>query len=315
VRHRLLRHWPRARRDTLCVLEQNVDRVLTSESPSTTHGSVVTANSGATETFHGRSNTAYKNWLQLVQPTAASHVYASFVEQKVAAHCDVVWTTGTVQCLHQGILSSMTRTLPANSILPNESILPKTDSICDLPLLLTYLDNHATKRHRTDATRSPATGGRARRASNGAAAPSSLPSSSPLPHHPLPPSNAPAPTAGILAGIHSRPGDLVDLLTRSGSFAFLSDLFDTGRLFELRDFRIPTVMPKGEAIEQFAASMHLVLDLADKYPLDSLAAHILDVVAQFLPALLMSCSRRGRVRQIVSNAKRFQRGEWKLCTL
>ena len=73
------------------------------------------------------------------------------------------------------------------------------------------------------------------------------------------------------------------------------------------------VMPKGEAIEQFAASMHLVLDLADKYPRDSLAAHILDVVAhaQFLPALLTPCSRRGRARQIVSNAKRFQRGEGK----
>ena len=70
-------------------------------------------------------------------------------------------------------------------------------------------------------------------------------------------------------------------------------------------------MPKGEAIEQFAASMHLVLDLADKYPRDSLAAHILDAIAQFLPALLISCSRRGRVRQIVSDAKRFQRGEWK----
>jgi hypothetical protein len=35
-------------------------------------------------------------------------------------------------------------------------------------------------------------------------------------------------------------------------------------------------MPKGQAVEQFAASMHLVLDLADKYPRDSLAAHILD---------------------------------------
>ena len=52
---------------------------------------------------------------------------------------------------------------------------------------------------------------------------------------------------------------------------------------ELRDFRISRVMPKGEAIEQFAASMHLALDLADIYPRDSLAAHILDVVAQFLP--------------------------------
>ncbi len=45
-------------------------------------------------------------------------------------------------------------------------------------------------------------------------------------------------------------------------------------LFELRDFRIARVTPKGEATEQFAASMHLVLDLADKYPRDSVAAHI-----------------------------------------
>ena len=73
----------------------------------------------ATDTFDGRSNTAYKNWWQLVQPTAASHVYASFVEEKVADQCDGVWTTGTVQCLHR-ILPSMTRTLPANSILPNK---------------------------------------------------------------------------------------------------------------------------------------------------------------------------------------------------
>ncbi len=58
-------------------------------------------------------------------------------------------------------------------------------------------------------------------------------------------------------------------------------------------------MPKGESIEQFADSMHLVLDLADKYPRDSLNAHILDVIALFLPALLMTCSRRDRV--IVSN--------------
>jgi hypothetical protein len=70
-------------------------------------------------------------------------------------------------------------------------------------------------------------------------------------------------------------------------------------------------MPKGEAVEQFAASMHLVLDLADQYPRESLAAHILDCVVQFLPALLCPGTRRGRVRQIISNAKRFQRGDWK----
>ena len=95
------------------------------------------------------------------------------------------------------------------------------------------------------------------------------------------------------------------------SFAFLSDCFDTERLFELRDFRIARVMPKGEALGQFAASMNLVLDLADKYPRDSLAAHLLDCVAQFLPALLCPCTRRGRVRQIISIAKRFQCGEWR----
>jgi hypothetical protein len=44
---------------------------------------------------------------------------------------------------------------------------------------------------------------------------------------------------------------------------------------------------------------------------NALAAHILDCVAQFLPALLCPCTRRGRVRHIVSNTKRFQRGDWK----
>ena len=123
-----------------------------------------------------------------MQPTAATHVYASFVKKKVADQCDGVWTTGTVQCLYQGILSSMTRMLPANSILPNKSQpfsivwADDTDSICDLPCLLTYLDNFARKRHNADATRSPAPSRSARSASNGAAAPSSLPSSSSLPH-------------------------------------------------------------------------------------------------------------------------------------
>jgi hypothetical protein len=71
-------------------------------------------------------------------------------------------------------------------------------------------------------------------------------------HFPLLPRDAPAaappPTTGVFAGIHSRPGDVVDSLTQSGSFAFLSDLFNTQRLFELRDFRIARVMPKGEAV-------------------------------------------------------------------
>ena len=140
------------------------------------------------------------------------------------------------------------------------------------------------KRHRTDTTRSLMTDGRIHGVSNGAATSSSFPSSSPLSQHPLSlrdaptPRDTPTPTTGIFTG----PVDVVDMITRSGSFVFLSDLLDTERLFELRDFRIDRVMSKDESIEQYATTMHLVLDLADKYPHDSLSTHILDVV-WFLP--------------------------------
>ena len=128
---------------------------------------------GATDAFDGRSNTAYKQWLQAMQPSAATHEYASFINKKVADEEDGVWTTGTVQCLYQVILPSMTRMLPANSMLPNKSQpfsivwADNTDSICDLPCLLTYLANHANKRHKQmqHDPRRPAE--ELRRASNG----------------------------------------------------------------------------------------------------------------------------------------------------
>jgi hypothetical protein len=145
---------------------------------------------GATDIFKGPSTTAYKNWLQEVQPTAAKHDFASFVGKKVAAHADGVWTTGMVQCLHQGILPSMTRTLPADTLLPNKSQpfsivwADNTDSICDLPSMLTFLDNFKSNSNRTNAkSSSPETDSSARRASNGAADPSSRPLP-PLSHSP-----------------------------------------------------------------------------------------------------------------------------------
>ena len=136
----------------------------------------------------------------MLQPTAAKHEYASFIDVKVAAEEHGVWTTGKVQCLFQGIQSSMTRTVPANSIWPNKSQpfsivwADNIDSICDLQRLLTYVDNYVNKRHykKADATRLSTTNGGARRASNGAAAPSSLPSSSSLPQSSLFASNVPA---------------------------------------------------------------------------------------------------------------------------
>ena len=205
---------------TLCPAKRL--RGLTNESPSTSHGSVVTAILGVTDTFNGRSNSVYKKCLQTVHASEASHEYVSFINEKVADHDNGVWTTGTVQCLHQGILPSMTRTLPADIILPNKSQSfsivweDDTDSICDLPSLLTYMDNHVNRLHRTNSTQSPSTSGSVRRASNGDAVLSSLPSSSPLPHHPLPPNHAPAPTSGICG--HSLPSGRSRRLTYNVRF-------------------------------------------------------------------------------------------------
>ena len=85
---------------------------------STDLGSVVTV---FFDTFDGSSNTAYKRWLEAVQPTDVSHEYAGFVIKKVAAQANGVWTTGTIQCLRQDLLQSMTHTLPTNTSLPIKS--------------------------------------------------------------------------------------------------------------------------------------------------------------------------------------------------
>jgi hypothetical protein len=225
-----------------CLRSAKCRRVSLSGSPSTSPGSIVTAISLGPQILLMVARTQHTSaGCKRYSPLLPE--YASFLNEEVAAEEDGVWTTGKVQCLFQGIQSSMTRALPANSILPNKSQpfsivwADNTDSICDLQCLLTYMDNYANKRHKAVATRSSTTNGSARRASNGAAAPSSIPSSSSIPQPPLPPHNAPAAAlasaAGIFAGIPSRPGDLVDNLIRSGSFSFLCDLFDTEGLFEL----------------------------------------------------------------------------------
>ena len=72
-------------------------RGLTNESPSTSLGSVVTANLVVTDTFQGHSNTTYRHWLQAVHPSTDSHEYVSFINAKVADHENGVWTTDIVQ--------------------------------------------------------------------------------------------------------------------------------------------------------------------------------------------------------------------------
>ena len=92
--------------------------------------------------------------------------------------------------------------------------------------------------------------------------------------------------------------------------AFLEGLHQSGQLWALRDFRIPRLVPRGTASQDFGESLKVILTLADRYPAQSLPLYILRAFAQFLPALLMPCSRRGKPRHISSNAKRFQKGEW-----
>jgi hypothetical protein len=88
-----------------CLRSSKRRRVSLSESPSTSQGCIVTAISlGATDTFDGRSNTAYKRWLQAIQPTAATPEYASFINEEVAAEEDGVRTTGKVQCLLNSVI-------------------------------------------------------------------------------------------------------------------------------------------------------------------------------------------------------------------
>ena len=114
-----------------------------------------------------------------------------------------------------------------------------------------------------------------------------------------------APGVSIFDGVPSIPGDLVDLLTRNGTFAFLEDLHETGRLWDLRNFRIPRLVPRGAASRDFGDSLKAILAPAQSLPL-----YILRAFAQFLPALLMPCSRRGKPRHVSLNARRFQKGEW-----
>ncbi len=110
----------------------------------------------------------------------------------------------------------------------------------------------------------------------------------------------------------SIPGNLVDLLTRNRTFAFLEDLHETGRLWDLRNFRIPRLVPRGAASKDFGDGLKAILGLAERVcvPAQTLPLYILRAFAQFLPALLMPCSRRSKPRHVSLNASRFQKGEW-----
>jgi hypothetical protein len=220
-----------------CLRSAKRRRVSPSGSPSTSQGSIVTAISlGATDTFDGRSpqhtSTDCKRYSPLL--SRLSMPPSSTKRCCRGRWCMDNWESAVPLSRHSVIHDARFARQQhlAQQSQPFSIVWPdNTDSICDLQCLLTYMDNHANKRHKADATRSSTTNRSARRTSNGAAAPSSLPSPSSLPQPPFSPRDAPAAaparTARIFAGISSRPGDLIDSLTRSGSFFSLANCSTT----------------------------------------------------------------------------------------
>ena len=236
--------------------------------------------------FPGGSTNAYKTWLNNIDGT-----YGGYLGTKVAAHCVATgWGVGVVQCIEVQS-RTMTRTPAHDAIYPSNSqpfsIVweDNTDSVVDLRTLNLYARNHEQGLHKATSDPSPASNG-ARAppgavVSNGSAPPPPPSSSPPLSQGqalPAPAAEAAArapPGAGIFDGVPSIPGDLVDLLTRNGTFAFLENLHESGGLWALRDYRIPRLVPRGAASEEFAASLKTILQLADRYPAHSLPLYIL----------------------------------------
>ena len=284
-------------------------------------------------TFQGGPAHAYATWLNSID---SGNAFTSFIGKKVACKFDDTWAIGTVQSINVDFRqrASVTRTPARDAQYPTKSrpfsIVweDNTDSIVNLQMLTTYVRDFTNGAHKqnvvgpsapVDARTSPRNA-----AINGAAVPLPNPfphssgSSAVAPrqaseqagHHMPAPAARPPPRAGIFAGLHSYPGDLVDNLTLNGGFAFLENLQDTNNLWTLRDVRMPRIAPKGEAQRAFTACSLLVLKLADRYPAQSLPQYIIRVVFHFLPALLMPRARKGRQGHIIQNAKKFQRGEW-----
>jgi hypothetical protein len=96
----------------------------------------------------------------------------------------------------------------------------------------------------------------------------------------------------------------------SVSRSLRTSLHETGNLWDLRNFRIPRLIPRGTTSKDFWHSLKAILVLTYRYPAQSLPLYILQTFAQFLPTLLMPCSRSCKPRHISINACRFQKDEW-----
>ena len=256
-------------------------------------------------TFTGGTNNRYKEWLELVTPDGTPS-YASFVGRRVQhdfGNGDV-WS-GKVQSITQGLRSSHIRTPASDSIFPTKSRpftivwSDDTDSAVSFADLQTMLvPSGATSQPPTGLGSSPQSQGAARR-------------HVPPPPPPANPPSAHVPNLTIFHGLASSPGDIVDNLTRNGSFAFFEQLHARGDLFRLLDYRINRISVTGTVQDNFADCHKLILQLTVRFPKRSLPRRLLALVTRSLPSLLLPASRRGRPQHVTRNATRFMQGDWK----
>ena len=125
-----------------------------------------------------------------------------------------------------------------------------------------------------------------------------------------PPPPAPPPLTHF-TGLPSSPCDIVDILTRNESLAFIESMHNTDTLFDLLDYRINRISCTGKVLERYADCHRLILTLTVRFPKRSTARHLLAAVTRSLPSLLLPASRRGKTDQALRNCTRFLQGDWK----
>ena len=259
-------------------------------------------------TFTGGSTNQYKNWLKLVTPDRTSS-YATYVGARVQQEDEAGRIYfGNVQSITQGLKASETRIPATDANYPTESrpfsIVWHDDdtdsavSFADLQELL--VSSNATAQH------SSTSGPGSRRPSGGA----------PAVRHAPPPLNPPQPAPAppdlhIFTGLPTSAGDIVDILTRNGSFAYIESLHNSDDLFNLLNYRINRLPCTGDVLNRYAECHKLILTLTVRFPERSLARRLLACFTRSLPSLLLPASRRGRPQQALRNCTRFLQGDWK----
>jgi hypothetical protein len=120
-----------------------------------------------TTDYRGGTASAYKTWLQGIDPQTRGKPYASYIGVKVAQQFETGWGVGVVCCITADLhCKSVTRRPASDAIYPTKckpfSIVwqDNTDSVVDLRRLLQYAQNFELGLHKpfdapSDDQRSP----------------------------------------------------------------------------------------------------------------------------------------------------------------